>query len=242
MAYTLHTLTFVTSSLRLLPQHERYVVLPQGVPARLRRAERHRGRGGVAEPRPVQGLCGAARRRSSAPGGLAPSRITYRVDPAYFDRRGLLYLPVDELIKLRDRLFDYQEFIEGYAAHPTLPRLLEGLNQQIANAMALGFFDLGLGGGRRDGPPLPRVGDRPDLRPPRRQIHVHLAVGHRLLGGPPRRSRRRLLLLVRPALALPVRAAAAGGGQLRGQPRDDRGHPPDHRAPPARASRTSGRV
>ena len=27
MAYTVHTLTFVTSNLRLLPQHERYVVL-----------------------------------------------------------------------------------------------------------------------------------------------------------------------------------------------------------------------
>lgn len=27
MAYTVHTITFVTSSLRLLPQHERYVVL-----------------------------------------------------------------------------------------------------------------------------------------------------------------------------------------------------------------------
>ena len=60
----------------------------------------------------------------------------------------MLYLSVDELIELRDRLFDYQEFIEEYAAQPTLPRLLEGLNQQIANAMALGFFDLGLGGRR----------------------------------------------------------------------------------------------
>ena len=52
--------------------------------------------------------------------------------------------PVDELITLRDRMFDYQEFIESYAARPTLPRLLAGLNQQIANSMALGFFDVGL--------------------------------------------------------------------------------------------------
>ena len=89
-----------------------------------------------------RGSCRSSDRRESS-----PSRITYRIDRAYFDQRGLLYLPVDELIKLRDRLFDYQEFIEGYAANPTLPRLLEGLNQQIANAMALGFFDLGLGSG-----------------------------------------------------------------------------------------------
>ena len=53
-------------------------------------------------------------------------------------------------VRLRDRLFDYQEFIERYAAHPTLARLLGAINQQMANAMALGFLDLGLGGGRAE--------------------------------------------------------------------------------------------
>ena len=143
--YTLHALTFVTSNLRLLPQHERYVVL-------LKEYQRDFGELNdivvvVESPTPDLSKAYAARLiQDLERRGLAPSRITYRVDPAYFDGRGLLYLSVDELIKLRDRLFDYQEFIEAYAAHPTLPRLLEGLNQQIANAMALGFFDLGLGG------------------------------------------------------------------------------------------------
>jgi hopanoid biosynthesis associated RND transporter like protein HpnN len=73
------------------------------------------------------------------------ARVTYRVDPAFFERRGLLYLSVDDLTRLRDRLFDYEEFIAEYAERPTLVRLLEGLNQQFANAMALGFLDLGLG-------------------------------------------------------------------------------------------------
>src|SRR5262249_53182774 len=73
------------------------------------------------------------------------TRITYRVDPSFFDRRGLLYLEVDDLVRLRDRLFDYDDFIRAYAARPTLVRLLEGLNEQFANAMALGFLDVGIG-------------------------------------------------------------------------------------------------
>ena len=145
VAYTVNTLTFITSSLRLLPQHERYVVL-------LKEYQRDFGELNdivvvVESPRTELSKDYAARLvRDLSQEGLAPSRVTYRVDPAYFGQRGLLYLSVDELTKLRDRLFDYQEFIEAYAAHPTLPRLLEGLNQQMANAMALGFFDLGLSG------------------------------------------------------------------------------------------------
>ena len=143
--YTVHALTFVTSNLRLLPQRERYVVL-------LKEYQRDFGEVNdivvaVESPTPDHSKAYAARLvRALEREGLEASRITYRIDPAYFDGRGLLYLSVDELTKLRDRLFDYQEFIEGYAGHPTLPRLLEGLNQQIANAMALGFIDLGLGG------------------------------------------------------------------------------------------------
>jgi hypothetical protein len=145
--YTVHTITFITSNLRLLPQREPYVVL-------LKEYERDFGELNdivvVAEsPSPERAKTYAARLAQDLEGaGLAPSRVTYRVDPAYFDGRALLYLSVDELTALRDRLFDYQEFIEAYAAHPTLPQLLDGLNQQIANAMALGFLDLGLGGAR----------------------------------------------------------------------------------------------
>ena len=102
----------------------------------------------VEAPSPERAKAYAARLvRALQTGEPRAPVITYRIDPAYFEQRGLLYLSVDELTRLRDRLFDYQEFIESYAAHPTLTRLLEALNQQIANAMALGFLDLGLGGG-----------------------------------------------------------------------------------------------
>ena len=120
MAYTLHTITFVTSSLRLLPQHERYVVL-------LKEYQRDFGELNdivvvVEAPSPDVSKAYAARLvQELGQAGVPPSRVTYRIDRAYFDQRGLLYLPVDELIELRDRLFDYQEFIESYAATPRCP-------------------------------------------------------------------------------------------------------------------------
>ena len=144
--YTVHTLTFVTSNLRLLPQKERYVVL-------LKEYLRDFGElndivVAVESPSPERSKAYAGRLvRALRDGGSRAPVITYRIDPAYFEQRGLLYLSVDQLTRLRDRLFDYQEFIESYAARPTLTRLLEALNQQIANAMALGFLDLGLAEG-----------------------------------------------------------------------------------------------
>src|SRR5262245_56880119 len=129
--YTAHTLTFVTSPLRLLPQSERYVVLLKeylrdfgelnDIVVAVESPSSERSRAYAAR------LVGALR---AAPNHLPA--IVYHIDPAYFEQRGLLYLSVDQLVKLRDRLFDYQEFIESYAAHPTLIRLLDALNQQIA--------------------------------------------------------------------------------------------------------------
>ncbi len=145
--YTVHALTFLSDPLRLLPQHEPYVV-------RLKEFQRDFGELNdivvVVESATADLSKGYAAHLTSElrRAGLTSQPITYRIDPAYFDRRALLYLSVDDLTKLRDRLFDSQEFLETYAAHPTLPQLLEGLNQQIANQMVLGFFDVGLGGER----------------------------------------------------------------------------------------------
>ena len=142
----------------------------------------------------------------------------------------LLYLSVDDLTKLRDQLFDYQEFVEGYAARPTLPRLLEGLNQQIANQMVLGFFDVGLRGGNVDRSPVPGVDDRSDRGSSRRQVRVRVSLGLRLLGGPVRRARRGLLLLVGPSLA--VRPACRRTGTTRSG---------DNRSRPSAASSRASR-
>jgi hopanoid biosynthesis associated RND transporter like protein HpnN len=144
LAYTLHAIGFVTSSLRLLPQHARYVVL-------LREYLKDFGElndivVAVEAPSPDDARQYAARLAGQLRQDGLGARVTYRVDPAYFDGRALLYVSLADLTTLRDRLYDYGEFLESYAARPTLDRLLEAVNRQIAGAMVLGFFDLGLGG------------------------------------------------------------------------------------------------
>jgi len=145
--YTFHTLTFLTSAVRLLPQHERYVAVLREHMRDFR--ELNDIVVAVEASSPDVSTAYANRIVQELRQGGLTSRITYRLDLEYFKQRGLLYLSVDELTRLRDRMFDYQEFIETYAARPTLAQLLDGLNQQIANAFALGFLDLGLGAERK---------------------------------------------------------------------------------------------
>ena len=75
--------------------------------------------------------------------------MTYRVDPQRFEGRQLLYLPTEQLKEVRDRIFDYQEFMESFAGDPSLARLVEGANAAMASAFVSNLFDLGLekGGG-----------------------------------------------------------------------------------------------
>jgi len=77
------------------------------------------------------------------------TRVTYRVDPQRFEGRQLLYLPTEQLKEVRDRIFDYQEFMESFAGDPSLARLVEGANAAMASAFVSNLFDLGLekGGG-----------------------------------------------------------------------------------------------
>ncbi len=72
-------------------------------------------------------------------------RIAYRIDPKQFEGRALLYLSKEKLAEIRDRIFDYQEFMERFAVRPTLDQLIDGLATQVAGAFVSGFLDLGLG-------------------------------------------------------------------------------------------------
>jgi len=72
------------------------------------------------------------------------TRLTYRVDPKQFEGRALLYLSKERLAEIRDKIFDYQEFMEAFAARPTLDQIVDGIATQIANSFVTGFFDLGL--------------------------------------------------------------------------------------------------
>jgi uncharacterized protein len=75
-------------------------------------------------------------------------RIAYRIDPKQFEGRGLLYLSKERLANIRDAIFDYQEFMEAFAAHPTLDQLADGMAAQIAAAFMTNFIDLGVSEGK----------------------------------------------------------------------------------------------
>ena len=142
VAYTFHALGFVSSSLRLLPQNAPYVVT-------LREYLQDFGElndivVAIEAPTPEEARLYAVRLGAELREAGVSGRVTYRIDPAYFEHRALLYLSPRDLRALRDRLYDYQEFLEHYAAGPSLARLLEAVNQQLANAMLTGFLDLGL--------------------------------------------------------------------------------------------------
>src|SRR5205823_4840197 len=72
------------------------------------------------------------------------AHINYRIDPKQFEGRALLYLSSDRLKEIRERVFDYQQFMEKFADRPTLDQLVDGIATSIAQAFVTGLLDLGL--------------------------------------------------------------------------------------------------
>jgi uncharacterized protein len=143
VVYALTTLTFATSTRALLPQNEPYI---------LRYVEYDREFGELddlaivveAPSLPEATLYAGRLVRELKEARVPLARVAYRIDPKQFDGRALLYLSLDRLTEIRERIFDYQEFMESFAARPTLDQLVEGVATQIANAFLGGFLDLGL--------------------------------------------------------------------------------------------------
>ncbi len=143
VVYALTTLTFATSTRALLPQNEPYV---------LRYVEYDREFGDlddlaivVEAPSLPEATVYAGRLVKELQEARVPlNRVAYRIDPKQFEGRALLYLSLDRLTEIRERIFDYQEFMESFAARPTLDQLVDGVATQIANAFLGGFLDLGL--------------------------------------------------------------------------------------------------
>lgn len=143
VAYTSYALTFKTTTRALLPQDAGYVI---------RYGEYAREFGELEDIVVVveAGSFDAARayavrlteelRASEVPF----HRIAYRIDPKRFEGRQLLYLSTAELKEIRDKIFDHQEFMESFAGDPSLARLLEGVNTQMAAAFVSNLFDIGL--------------------------------------------------------------------------------------------------
>ena len=142
-AYTLHALTFQTATRALLPQNAGYVV---------RYAEFAKEFGEledivvVVEAGSFEGARAYASRLTQelAASPVKFPRVAYRIDPKGFEGRQLLYLSAAKLGEIRDKIFDHQEFMEGFAGDPSLARLLEGIDTQLAAAFVSNLFDLGL--------------------------------------------------------------------------------------------------
>ena len=227
VVYTMQALTFKTSTRALLPQDAGFVVryaeyakefgeledIVVVVEARLLRG-RARLRGA-----PHRGAAAARRSSSTA----SPTASTPSASRAASSSTS----PPPSCAEIRDKIFDHQEFMESFAGDPSLARLLEGVNTQMAAAFVSNLFDIGLQD--KDLPVdtrflrvlLDQMASRLE-----RPGALPLAVGHPLLlrRGPARR--RGLLPLRRQEPALhPGRDPAQREGQLHRRPGRDRDHP-----------------
>ncbi len=141
--YAVSTLTFATSNRALLPQHAPYIE---------RYVEYDREFGElddlviVVEARSLTEAKAYASRlvRELRSQRVPLRRVAFRIDPQQFEGRMLLYLSPEKLAEIRDRIFDYQTFMESFASRPTLDQLVDGLATEIASGFVSGFFDLGL--------------------------------------------------------------------------------------------------
>src|SRR6266446_6221953 len=143
IVYTMQALTFKTSTRSLLPQDAGFVV---------RYAEYAKEFGEledivvVVEAGSFEGARAYAARLTDEleSGPVDFHRIAYRIDPKRFEGRQLLYISTPELREIREKIFDHQEFMESFAGDPSLARLLEGVNTQMAAAFVSNLFDIGL--------------------------------------------------------------------------------------------------
>src|SRR5712671_2756938 len=147
VVYALTSLTFATSTRALLPPGQPYV-------ERYTQYEREFGDLDniaivVEAPSLPEATIYANRLvRQLRADNVPLKRIAYRIDPKQFEGRGLLYLSKERLANIREAIFDYQEFMEAFAARPTLDQLADGMATQIATAFVSNFIDLGLSEGK----------------------------------------------------------------------------------------------
>ncbi len=144
--YSLTTLKFATSTRALLPQNERYI--ERYVQFDQEFGELDDLAIAVQAPSLPEARIYAGRLvRDLRTNGVPLARIAYRIDPKQFEGRALLYLSTDRLKEIRDRIYDYQEFMEKFAERPTLDQLVDGIATSIAQAFVSGLLDLGLSSG-----------------------------------------------------------------------------------------------
>ena len=141
--YTLAFLQFATSNRALLPQGKRYI--ERYVEFDREFAQLDDLVLAVQAPSLPEATIYANRLVRELRANRVPlDHLNYRIDPKQFEGRALLYLSTDRLKEIRERVFDYQEFMEKFADRPTLDQLVDGIATSIAQAFVTGLLDLGL--------------------------------------------------------------------------------------------------
>src|SRR6266404_319649 len=126
---TVTKLSFETSNLHLLPSGQPYV-------ARYREYAQQFGELddiiiAVRGQSPEESKVYAARLVASLRAGPTRfARLAYRLSPESLDGRTLLYLSSETLNRIRDQIFDHQDFIESVAAAPGLVSLMDAVNRE----------------------------------------------------------------------------------------------------------------
>jgi uncharacterized protein len=143
IAIALAQLRFMTSTLALLPKGRPYV-------ERFRQYDREFGElddlviaveaSSITEAKVYATRLVRELRTAEVPLG----RVAFRIDPKQFEGKALLYLGKERLAAIRDKIFDYQDLLESFAARPTLDQLVEGVGTQLAASFVTHMFDLGL--------------------------------------------------------------------------------------------------
>jgi hypothetical protein len=142
VGYAVHSLTLETSKFHLLPLHQRYATLYKDYAEDFGQLEDIV----VVVQSPEIAISTAYAARLAGilrAGSLGTARISYRVDASRIEAHALLYLPLDTLRAALDTVASNEELLADFAATPTLPRLVEGINQSLGASFLPGAFGPG---------------------------------------------------------------------------------------------------
>jgi uncharacterized protein len=142
VGYAAHALTLETSKFHLLPLHQRYATLYKEYAEDFGQLEDIVVV--VQSPAVETSTAYAARlARLLRDGALGTARVSYRIDPSRFDTHVMLYLPLETLQTTLRTVAGQEDLLTDFAATPTLPRLVEGINQYIGGTFLPGAFGPG---------------------------------------------------------------------------------------------------
>ena len=142
LGYSAHSLTLETSKFHLLPLHQSYATLYKTYAEDFGQLEDIVV---VVESPEVEISTAYAARLAGVirAGALGTARVSYRIDANRLEAHALLYLPLDTLRSILETVASQEDLLAGFAAAPTLDRLIDGINQNVGATFLPGVFKPG---------------------------------------------------------------------------------------------------